>query len=193
MSFGRYWAVLPWMLLAIPARADDFFSWIDDDGSVHYTDDESQVPASKRRKARVTKGADIGEVSKSHVTLELPDPALPKESKGADPEADAPAHRSLPKTEEPAPKPDPETVWRGRFGEIHQRMRKLQAQLDADQKDLDQTSVMVPGSDSTPNPEYARLKTQIRDERIALDETKKELDALDHEASQQAVPREWRR
>ena len=183
------WLLSLCLCFAGPARADDFFSWVDDDGSVHYTDDESQVPAAKRKKARVTQGAELGEVSKNAVKLELPDGPPPKET----PAPVAQPSPAATKPEEPATRIDPEKTWRTRFGEIHQRIRKLEAQMDADQKELEQTPMMLPPTDSTPNPEYARLKNQIRDERITLEDAKKDLDALDHEASQQAVPREWRR
>jgi hypothetical protein len=167
------------------ATAQSVYTWVDEDGSVHYVDDPALVPDSKKPKARTTTGADIGTVPSAN-TAPPPEP-----SAKADPTKD----EKEPAKEKPAARsdtpPSTEETWRARFKDVRQRIKRLTAQIDLDEKSLETAQADSPtGSECA---ECARLKIQIRDATLTLDETKKELDELDHQASREAVPRDWRR
>lgn len=50
-------------LVSLPALADEMWRWTDEEGTPHYTNDKSAIPAKYRAKATRTEGADIGVVS----------------------------------------------------------------------------------------------------------------------------------
>lgn len=50
-------------LVSLPALADEMWKWTDEEGTPHYTNDKSAIPAKYRAKATRTEGADIGVVS----------------------------------------------------------------------------------------------------------------------------------
>jgi len=170
---------------AVPARSQSVYTWVDDDGSVHYTDDPALVPENKKLKARTTHGADIGRV-----------PRATPASRGDPDEAPPPAPAKLEKEKASSPRSSEssgarEETWRGKFKDVRHQIERLNAQIEADRKELEtvQAEIRV-GADC---PECSRLKNQIRDENISLAEAQKALDELDHQASREAVPREWRR
>jgi thiol-disulfide isomerase/thioredoxin len=52
------------LLLAAPALAEDeMWKWADDDGTPHYTNDKSTIPAKHRARATRTNGTEIGVVN----------------------------------------------------------------------------------------------------------------------------------
>ncbi len=170
----------------LAAAAQEIFSWVDEDGSVHYTDDPENVPQKKKGKVRTTTGADIGQVPSRRDPEAAEAPATERPAPEATAKADRPA--------EPAREADAdrEKTWRAKFHDLHERISKLEAQIASDRREVERIEGEQPGETSE-SPEHVRLKNQIRDELIDLDRARHDLEDLEHEASQQAVPREWRR
>jgi hypothetical protein len=177
------WFFLAAIGFALPAAAQEFYSWIDEQGVVHYTDDLSSVPEAQRATARTTRGADVGQLPSKKPSAPPPKDAVPSEHLQDSPPAPPP----------PEQVPDTEQTWRAKFRDVHQRISRVERQIEVDEKELENTPESIPEGSSVANPEYVRLKNQIRDEQTNLDDLKKELNVLDRQASQQAVPREWRR
>src|SRR5215472_11252585 len=56
-----HWCIVATLALSIGARADDVYTWTDEDGVPHYTNDPKTIPKGKQ--ARITKGAELGSIS----------------------------------------------------------------------------------------------------------------------------------
>jgi hypothetical protein len=148
--------------------AGDIYTWTDDQGVVHYTDDPSTIPA--KSKAKTTRGAEIGSL-----------PARPAAEPGRQ-DVSVEADQL------------DEQYWRSAFADLRQRIADLEKSLRADRKTLaDTPSMLWRNRVPEPNPEYEQLKQRVQDEEDALKQSKAQIDDLDHQASKQGVPREWRK
>lgn len=151
------------------AQDGGVYRWTDRQGQDHYTDDPSTIPQEYRKKAQRTEGRELMEVSTGES-----------------------ADRGAATTRSASVGPDEET-WRGRFQAAHQRVASLEAQLQKD-RELVRTSVPelragIPRTSDAVREAQARIDENER----ALTTAREELEALDREASREAVPREWRR
>ena len=57
------------LVVAGPCLAQTMWRWVDADGSVHYTDDRSQIPQGV--KAQPTEGSALSEINVGHATPPL--------------------------------------------------------------------------------------------------------------------------
>ncbi|MFO0595074.1 MAG: DUF4124 domain-containing protein [Myxococcaceae bacterium] len=179
------------LLVASPAFAQTVYSWEDKDG-MHYTDDPSQVP----KKAKV--GTEQMAVA----------PVAPK--KAVVDEKSAPAAAPAPVPAAPAPA-DPyalERTWRNRFIDATRRITSLKQNISALEATVPTMQTCLPAAVVTttgtgtaaptravcnPNPAYEQAMQQLALKRNELKDAEADLDQLDHQATREAVPREWRR
>ena len=170
-------AVIVAMALTSVARADDVYTWTDEDGVPHYTNDPKTIPKGKQ--AKITKGAELGSISASS--------------------ADSSRKRAKPALQDEVSDKDiaDESFWRSQFTELRRHIAALKAQLPEDRARLELIpEVLHPQGNAylrQPNPDYENLKKQIADEEESLRLAERDLDELDHQASKRAIPLEWRK
>lgn len=183
-------------LIAVPAFAQTIYSWEEKDGT-HYTDDVSKVPKQKKVEERTVEARPVAAKQPAATTGT---PAVP---------AAAPA---------PAPagtKPS-EGDWRDRFITAHRRIDSLKRDIAALEASLPPRTECVPqttgintfgtgGSTGVVgpngqvlnrcqvNPLHDRIRVQIAERGVELKDAELDLEQLDRRASEDAVPREWRR
>lgn len=188
-------------LLAVPAFAQQVYTWEDKDG-VHYTDDPAQVPKNARKAA----SANLPSQPSAVVT---PTEAGP-----------------LPRTEaRPAPAPNglDERRWRDRFIDAYRRIETLKNSISTltaalPSQQTCSTLRTVTGATVTtgtggvttttpttgtatgpytqqcfPNPQYERMAAELAQKKVELNDATLDIDRLEREASMAGVPREWRR
>ena len=181
------------VLSAAPALADDIYRWVDAKGEVHYSNDPSTIPPTLKKSAKVTQGDELMVVQPERTTKKAAEPP-----KASGPEVPPPAPAPAPEPAQPS-EADNEALWRGRFRQMHQEIAGLEAEAQADRAKLaDPASAGIgvaygQGGMVVPNPELDRLKAHLARAEQALEDARRKLDDLDHAASREAVPREWRR
>jgi hypothetical protein len=191
--------------LSLSAEAQaQIYKWVDSHGDVHYTDDPSTLP--KQAKPRVTEGGDISRISSS-----LSDAAavVPAGARQPGPRRDA--DRATP--EPPAPGGREERFWRKRFLVAHERIARIQRQIEEVKRGAEVSGLPVNARyverctlSFTRNGEPKHCRQVLRDEDVqkraerkvkALQEQLLDaelgLETLEREASERSVPREWRR
>ena len=173
----HHWLVLAALALPCAAHADDVYTWTDEDGVPHYTNDPKTIP--KGKKAKITRGAELGSISATSSA--------------------AAGKRGRPALEDEVDEKEvaDEAFWRSQFTELRRHIAALKAQLPEDRARLEQTPpVLHPNGNAlirAPNPEYDNLKKQIEDEEESLRLAERDLDELDHQASKRGIPLEWRK
>ena len=160
-------------LLAWRAHAA-VFEWIDDAGVVHFTDDSKNIPAKYRKKTRV---------------LELPE-AAPAGSGGQPQRAEpqrSPSRAAFPGGHS-------EEWWRQRFAALRGEVKTLQDGLQTKQAKLVELrrtrTIYQRGRDREA---INALEAEMAADEKRIADLLKQLDAVDQEATRQAVPGEWRR
>ncbi|MBL8924153.1 MAG: DUF4124 domain-containing protein [Myxococcaceae bacterium] len=109
------------LVLWVTAASAQVYTWTDQDGVVHYTDNPNSVPA--KAKARVTEGAEISTVKSS-----------------AGPQAPV-AVAVPPAPVSPGPLEDPgrlEREWRRAFRELNERIARLEDEIELDRKKVEE-------------------------------------------------------
>ncbi len=157
------------MFLAAVAFADTF-EWTDSQGGTHFTDDIDKVPARYRNKAQ-----------KLNV-----EPIIQKEQQAAPAPATRPAQNLYGGHDE--------AWWRSRFSALRNEMKALQDGLPA-KREAFMTKHRRHVIFSKPGDRVAQndLDDDVKKDEARIEEIRKQLDALDIEASKAGVPLEWRR
>jgi hypothetical protein len=125
------------MLLVPLAAAAQMYTWTDEQGVQHFTDDPNTVP--RKAKARTTEGAYINVLSSTEKE-EGSSVAAPQgltavhdaaaQAKAAAAQAQAAASAQAKETVE--------DVWRRRFREAHARIREFEDEIEADRKKVEE-------------------------------------------------------
>lgn len=173
---------LVWVLVAGVAAVAwaDTFHWVDDKGTVHFTDDPDRIPA-KYHKA----------------VAERPAPALSPPSAGSS----KPVSLSQSQVRQPQKESgmvfsggQNEQEWRSRFSAVRTEIKTLQEGLPQKREALDQLRrkriIYQRTQDRTA---YNDLNEKIERDEARIVELQAELSALEIEASRAGVPIEWRR
>jgi hypothetical protein len=177
---------LLWSTLAF---GQAIYTWVDQDGETHFTDDPSTAP--KGVKLRTTEGREISSMSMG-VRAADGGTVAPKK---------APAGPSAPD--------DSEVRWRKLFREARAKIATLEEEIERDRKQVEEINGMpVTGTYTCyarqttgtryvipcgSNAEHTRIKERLGTNRSALERARVELDDLERRASVAGVPREWRR
>jgi hypothetical protein len=191
------------ILLAHTAAAQNIFAWEDASG-MHFTDDPSSVPVKFRSKAALLKGLDRAPLTETGTAVSRP----------AAPSADS-IQRSR---EEESLWRQRFIGAQRRIEALQHSIEVLRQTLPPRLNCLGQPAVfgrmappLAPSGTvafAVPNPSffvpavqlpcalnevYDRQQARIAEETVALVEAKKDLEALDRQASLDGIPREWRR
>lgn len=191
------------VLLAAATEAQVIYSWEDSEG-VHYTDDPARVPKDRRSvQKRVMEG---GAESSGLTSTKAPLPP----SLGSGPAAPAPIA---------APQQPNEREWRDRFIAAYRHIDTLKRSIAALEASLPpriecapqprmavetasttnslsapgQGPATIPHGRCLGNPLHDRIRLQIAQQGVELKDAKLDLEQLERQASQEAIPREWRR
>ena len=161
---------------APPAHAA-FYQWTDGKGVVHLTDDLDTIPKRYRDRAKTLK-------------------SLPKGPAPAGPAATAPRPPSPPQETKPQPSPGghPELWWRQRFASLRGEIKTLEDALPQKEAKLvelrRQRAIFTRARDREA---VNAMAAEISSDEARLFELRKEVEALEQEASRAGVPPEWRR
>jgi Domain of unknown function (DUF4124) len=173
-------------LVAVPAFAQQVYSWEDKDG-VHYTDDPAQVP----------KGAKVASEKLAPAPSAGPSAAV---ATSTTPSAAAAQPSSIRAT------PQDERRWRDRFIEAYRRIETLKQSINALASSIPPvtTCTTVQQQSATgeplpvqqqcyPNHARDRMVAELAQKRVDLKDAELDIDRLEREATMAQVPREWRR
>jgi hypothetical protein len=194
------------LVCSLSASAQTFYSWTDEAGTTHYTDDLSSVPKGTGFKA--TSGDPLMVVSAGK------QPAKTKVEVAAERE------RALVEVVKPAePKRDElnEREWRDAFRQAYDTISTLELKISQDKKKVDsinglpvtgrygcyqgpvnlQTGLPLdqhqqPCNYLEPSWRDEKVKDRIAENELALEKARRDLEALERKASFASVPREWR-
>ncbi len=199
-------------LIAVPAVAQTVYSWEDADGT-HYTDDPTQVPKKAKVAAMVV---DAAPAAPRQAVAAAPRPASPPSPSEAPLDERAWRERfiaanrrittvkqniaaleaSLPPRTECIAQPlvPVGTVQVGSTpGAPITAGPGTQVVTSNGITTVNRGVVVSPAARCQVNPLHDRLRLQIAQEHVALEDAKLDLEQLDRQASYDAVPREWRR
>lgn len=165
-------------LVSSSADADQIFTWTDEEGVLHYTNDASQVPSND--KAKKHSGPALNEMTG----------AGDRDSSGAEDPA------TISKADAK------EKRWRRRFNQAHARIKALASNVSEDQARLQVSGLPIfyrgkqytNGKDTfvIADPDFIETKRRLTQNERLLKQAKVALENLEREASSQAIPREWR-
>lgn len=175
------------LLGAGPVHAQAIYRWTDGQGTTHFTDDAAGIPEAFRNTAQT-------------VDVSKPGPALLTSagtSERSAPDASVVEQRSVAaRASEEASR---ERWWRATFQTARERVAQLERALAADRAAADNPRAagmpVARQLDGTvlPSRAYEALRQRLPAEEAELREARAALEALEREASREAVPREWRR
>jgi Domain of unknown function (DUF4124) len=198
--------VLPLVLHAATARADDVYVWTDASGESHYTNDLASIPDKARRTVRKLEGTTPEAVAPRSA---IPGVEPERNTAKADPE---PQEAKKPAQEQPPP-PQPieesiqaprddekvnEEQWRTMFKKANERVRRAERKAQRTREALGK----LPGQDLTSydyagnvvvDSRYQSLKVQLEEDDHQLNTAREELHDLERAAAREAIPLEWRR
>lgn len=87
-----------------------------------------------------------------------------------------------------------EAKWRAAFKSANEKITTLQAQIDEDTRLVGDVVVDTTNTRGRArNNEYARAQARLAQNKKKLEQAKTALDDLERKASNESVPREWRR
>jgi hypothetical protein len=157
------------------------YKWIDDRGTINFTEDYSQIPKKYRKKVRVT-----GDVQAEQVAGESGKEEPGKDVTEKNPSAtgsDSGKNQEKTKTMYGSKSED---EWKADF-------KKLNDQIDKVQGQIEDRRTMLDNPDSLTRPRYRGIEMEIKDLEGKLAQLKSNLSALDGEASMAGVPYDLRR
>ncbi len=122
--------LVSFLVVIASASSAQVFTWTDKDGVVHFTDNPSSVPAHV--KAKVTAGDDISTVTLAGtkpvaVAVQVPSPASPPPVVALDPGR-------------------AEREWRAAFHDVNERIARLEDEIEADRKKVEDVNGMPVGA-----------------------------------------------
>ncbi len=167
---------------AAPVSAETY-KWIDDRGTVNFTEDYSQIPKKYRKKARL-----IGDVGASSPV----DTSGSAEESKKDQSGRVPAENSKALS---AGKQEKKSIayggksrdeWSGEFRKINNDMQSMQEQITARRDRLSHPEKLT-------RTQYLGTQYEIKDMETKLEELKNKLSDLDEAASRAGVPYDLRK
>ena len=172
------------LLFASPAGAEGPYRWTDRQGVVHFTDDPEEAA---KHHAKATSGDEITVLPSNH----------PQTEKDAATRTDK---------DDPPPQRDPtesERFWRNQFKQAYERIAMLEHAIEADRALVEDSSgYSKPKGTVSYNrgqrllvldPEYEATRQRLHRNQKELKRARQALEDLERKASEQLVPREWRR
>ena len=180
----RYFILLSMCFYGLPAAlADPIYRWVDDQGVPNYTNDPSKVPA--QAKADVTEGDEIAVIA----TAREPSPPA---AGAASPEAAPPEISTYDER-------DVANAWRAAFHDAHARVAWMEFEVKNDKQLLEDGGMQITRVSGQPlnnlwayQPGYLLLQDKLHRDLMELKQAREDLEALERDASREAIPREWR-
>jgi hypothetical protein len=169
--------LFPALLYAAPVLAETY-SWVDDKGTVNFSDDISQVPKKYRKKVRPRGDMGAGTAATSAAPSESAGQVSPADSGGKSQEG----------------KPDKKEAlygsrsgdsWKDEFSSLKSEIRQTDERLAELNGQLGDTGKMTRN-------EYLGINGAIKSLQYRRDELGKKLDALTAAANKAGVPAEFR-
>jgi hypothetical protein len=172
------------LLFTVPAFAETY-KWVDDKGTVNFTENLGSVPKKYRKNVKIIDGneaavpqvTDIDESSKGKAKAKAD---VNNETKDGD---GATAGKERNKKTVYAGKD--ETVWKAEF-------RKLNADIRASEEQLDEINARLSDPSKLSRSEFVSLQNTVKNIDYRLKELRKKLDTLDEAATKAGVPAELR-
>lgn len=168
------------LMCSVPVMAETY-QWVDDRGTVNFTEDYGKIPEKYRKKVRVLGGAETAE------------PAVMEEEGGGEKEKKEPAAKA--KEEPPAEKTGKkkavyggkgEDAWKDEFERLQKEINRLQDEIIERKAKLAQPEKLTRG-------QYRGAEYEIKSREAKLAELRDKLDALNEAARRAGVPPELRR
>jgi hypothetical protein len=194
------------LALAPGPAGEDVYTWTDDQGVAHYTNEPNLIPRRYRDQARTLDGqplpADAPEKPPPTPEAKGPPPDAPeKPAPGKSPRADEPAEEAS-----PAPTALPpsgtagldEAGWRRLFVRANERVRRAEQVLARDRTALAQVSneegylIVDPYGRVMTAGRATALRLQISEDERVVHEAREALYELERVAAREAIPLEWR-
>ena len=178
MKTGIIVAIL--VMFAVPAAAVTY-TWVDDQGTVNFTEDLGNVPPQFRKKAKVLGAEEETTPPAAGETKEEPKPPLQPKESGRTAEKPAVEKKELQKTYGGK---SAET-WKAEFGQLNAEVKAAEDQLVELRSRLGDLSKMSRG-------EYLTIQNTIRNSENRVVGLRKKRDALNQEADKAEVPADLR-
>jgi hypothetical protein len=178
MKTGIIFATL--VMFAVPAAAVTY-TWVDDQGTVNFTEDLGSVPPKYRKKASVVGAEDEAAPPATGETKEEAKPAQKPKGTGLPAEQPAVEKKELKKTYGGKPA----EAWKAEFAQLNADIKGAEDQLVVLRGRLSDTSRMSRG-------EYLNILHTIRNSEDRILGLRKKRDALNEEADKAEVPADIR-
>jgi hypothetical protein len=178
MKTGIIVAIL--VMFAVPAAAVTY-EWVDDQGTVNFTEDLGNVPPKYRKKARVVGAEDETAPPATSETKEAAKPAQKPEGTGQTPEQPA------------AEKKDLKKAYGGKSAEAWQaEFTKINGDIKAEEVQLVQLRGRLSDIGKMSRVEYLSILNTIKNSENRILGLRKKRDALNEEANKAEVPADIR-
>ncbi|HKD40475.1 MAG TPA: DUF4124 domain-containing protein [Myxococcaceae bacterium] len=180
----RYFILLSMCFYGLPAAlAEPIYRWVDDQGVPNYTNDRSKVPAQV--KAEVTDGDEITVIATAR------EPSRTGAGTTS-PEAAPPIISTYDER-------DVANAWRAAFHDAHARVAWMEFEVKNDKQLLEDGGMQITRVSGQPlnnlwayQPGYLLLQDKLHRDLMELKQAREDLEALERDASREAIPREWR-
>ena len=168
------------VMFAVPAAAVTY-KWVDDQGTVNFTEDLGSVPPKYRKKARVVGAEEDAEPPATRETKEEAKPAQKPKGTGQ-------------LTEQPATeKKDQKKTYGGKSGEAWKaEFTKINEDIQAEEDQLVELRGRLSDISKMSRGEYLSTQKTIKNSENRILGLRKKRDALNEEANKAEVPAEMR-
>ncbi|TWJ17068.1 DUF4124 domain-containing protein [Geobacter argillaceus] len=164
--------------LAVPVQAA-IYKWVDQRGTVYFTEDLGKVPPAFRKKAQVINGE--GEPAVEVIESAAPEGKKPR--KDAAPKEDGQTTKTDKK--KPSYGGKDEDSWRNEFGRLKDELRTNEEYLAETRKRKEDTANLS-------RRDYLSLQQTEKDVVSRIDSIKRKLQSLTEKADKAGVPKELR-
>lgn len=171
--------VMTLMLFAVPALAETY-QWIDNQGTVNFTEDPGSIPKQYRKKAKVLGGEEAAPAVSGEGTEGA---QTGSDDKGKGKVAEPPAGAK--KGEKKAYGGRSSDAWKTEFDDLNGRIKDEEEQLSGLKERMNDTSKMSRG-------EYLSVQMGIKSSESRLNRLKQRRDELTTEANRAGVPTDQR-
>jgi uncharacterized protein DUF4124 len=170
-------------LFALPAFGTTY-TWVDDQGTVNFSDDLGSIPKKFRKKAKVVRGEDAEQPSeKEQEPKEKVKDTVQQGTLGGEPKGTAPATGQEKKNAEFGGKAG--SAWKMEFATVN-------ADLKAAEEQLVQLRGRLANTGSMSRTEYLSIQATIRNAESRVLDLRKKRDDLAADADRAQVPGEFR-
>lgn len=129
--------MLPLVLWSASGFAQSVYTWVDDEGTAHYTNDPASIPKGRAVNAMVGSSEGAGTVS----TVKSAPNAVVAPVRAA-PAAPV-ATQTAPPSSDPAVPGESESYWRGRFEDAHHQIRTLEDEVAVDAHEIEDNNGLM--------------------------------------------------